>query len=342
MFQRIIVPLDGSNRAERAIPVAATLARASQGSLVFLRVVVPGHEIGSYGAEPAVGVVPSQLEINIAEADQYLSSVATIFRDYLTGIKIETEVETGRAASAILSAAGFEHGDLIVLCSHGDTGLKRWVFNSIAVQAACHSPIPVLVLNEHATGHPLEELAQPLRVLVPLDGSTLAETALTPAIQLMAALPLAGASTLHLLRVVDDVPVFNGGMRGQAQVDTFISKRACTEAQIYLDSVIKRLQQEEALGKTQLSLTTSVIVNPDVPGTIIQQAEEEHCDLIALATHGRGALMRVLMGSVTEHVIGHTTLPLLVTRPQEPIVERKEADDPINDEKEFPSWVGLL
>lgn len=341
MFQRIIVPLDGSSRAERAIPVAATLARASQGSIVFLRVVVPGHEIGSYGAEPAVGVVPSQLEINIAEADQYLSSVATIFRDYLTGIKIETEVETGRAASTILSAARWEHGDLIVLCSHEETGLKRWVFDSIALQAVRHTPVPVLVLNEHVTGHPLEEPVPPLRVLVPLDGSTLAETALTPVMQLMATLPLTGTSTLHLLRVVDDVPVFNGSMRGQAQVDTFISERECTEAQTYLDSVIKRLQ-EEALGKTQLSLTTSVIVSPDVPGTIIRQAEEEHCDLIALATHGRGALMRVLMGSITERVIGHTTLPLLVTRPQEPIVENKEVDDPVNDEKDLPSWVGLL
>jgi nucleotide-binding universal stress UspA family protein len=95
-------------------------------------------------------------------------------------------------------------------------------------------------------------------------------------------------------------------------------------------------------GEMQLSLTTSIIVNTDVPGTIIQQAEEEHCDLIALATHGRGALMRALMGSVTERVIGHTTLPLLVTRPQEPIMESKEADDPVNDEKESPSWMGLL
>jgi nucleotide-binding universal stress UspA family protein len=115
MFQRIIAPLDGSRRAERAIPVAATLARASQGSIVFLRVVVPRHDGSLYGAEPSVGVLPSQLEITIAEADQYLSSVATIFREYLTGIKIETEVETGSVASTILSTARFEHGDVIVL-----------------------------------------------------------------------------------------------------------------------------------------------------------------------------------------------------------------------------------
>src|SRR5579884_331281 len=240
MFQRIIVPLDGSSRAEHAIPVAATLARASNGSIVFLRVVVPGHDIGFYGAEPAVGVLPNQLEVNIAEADQYLSSVATIFRNYLTGIKIETEVETGSAASTILSAARWEHGDLIVLCSHGETGLKRWVLNSITVQAVRHSPVPVLILNEHDEVHPLEHVTQPLRVLVPLDGSELAETVLPSVAPLVTALTPNGTGTLHLLRVID-VPTSNGNMRGQTRVGALIGEQMRTEAQTYLDAVVKRL-----------------------------------------------------------------------------------------------------
>jgi nucleotide-binding universal stress UspA family protein len=340
MFQRIIVPLDGSRRAERAIPVAANLARVSQGSIVFLRVVVPQHEIGSYGAEPAVGVVPSMLEIRIAEADHYLSSVATIFRDYLTGIKIETEVETGRTASTLVSAAGFEHGDLIVLCSHGDTGLKRWVFKSVAVQAMRHSPIPVLVLNEHSSTHSLEDLVQPFRVLVPLDGSVLAETVLDPLVQLMAALSPNGMGTLHMLSVID-LPVLNGSMRGQIRVDPLVSEHMCAEAERYLDVVIKRLQ-EEIRGNAHLSITKSIIVSSDVPGTIMQQAEEKQCDMIAMATHGRGGLIRILMGSVTERVLGHTLLPLLVARPHKPIVEHKDAPHPVDNEQEIPSWVGLL
>lgn len=337
MFQRIIVPLDGSSRAERAIPVAANLARASQGSIVFIRVVDPGHEVGFYGAEPAVGVVPSMLENSIAEADSYLSSVATIFHGYLNGIKTETEVETGSAASTILSAARWEHGDLIVLCSHGDTGLKRWVFHSIALQAARRSPVPVLILNEHCTSHPLEEVTNPLRVLVALDGSSLAETALASAVQLSTALMSTEPNTLHLLRVID-VPFLNGSMRDLERVDPLVREHAITKAQIYLDSVAKRLQEENK----QLTITTSVVVSPDVPGAIIHQAEKDACDLIAIATHGRGGLMRMLMGSMTERVIGHTQLPLLVVRPQEPIVEHKEASDPMDNEHEIPSWVGLL
>lgn len=340
MFQRIIVPLDGSGRAERAIPVAANLARASQGSIVFLRVVIPEHSVGFYGAEPAVGVVPTILETHIAEADSYLTSVAIIFRDYLKGVQVETEVETGSAASTILSAARWEHGDLIVLCSHGDTGLKRWIFNSIALQAARKSPVPVLIVNEHGEAHPLENLTHPLNVMVPLDGSTLAESALTSVVQLMTALRPAGPNKLHLLRVID-IPVVNGSMRGHVQLEPIIRERACTQAKVYLETISKRLQ-EEVQGKAQLEITTSITISPDVPGTIIRRAEECQCDMITIATHGRGGLMRMLMGSVTERLLGYTKLPLLIIRPQEVLVEDSEAADPMADERELPSWVGLL
>lgn len=87
-------------------------------------------------------------------------------------------------------------------------------------------------------------------------------------------------------------------MRGQTVIDPLIREHAYTEAQEYLDAVVKRLQEETG-SETALSITTSVIVSADVPTTIIKQAEAKGCDLITLATHGRGALMRVLMGSVT-------------------------------------------
>ncbi len=340
MFQRLIVPLDGSSRAERAIPAAAHLARFAQGSIVFLRVVVPGHEIGFYGTDPTADAIPSLLSSRCAEAARYLASIATTFHDDLSGIKVETAVEIGSTTSMIISAAGFEHGDLIVLCSHGETGLKRWVFHSVAVQAMRHSPVPVFILNEQGAIRPLDHLTRPLHILVPLDGSTLAESALTPVAQLVAALSPTGNGTLHLLRVVD-VPLLNGSMRDQALIDARAREHASTEAQGYLDGIVKRLQEENQ-GNLQASFTTSVNLGPDVPGTIIQQAGAEHCDMIALATHGRSGLTRLLMGSVAEGVVGHTTLPLFVIRSPNPIVEQQEAHDPMEDEQTVPSWVGLL
>ena len=182
-----------------------------------------------------------------------------------------------------------------------------------------------------------------LRVLVPLDGSELAETALTPVMQLLAALRPIGTTTLHLLRVVD-VPLLNGSMRDQAKVDALVRQHAQMEAQMYLDTVVKRLQEEHQ-GNAPLSITTSVVFSPDIPGTIIQQAGAEHCDMIAIATHGRGGLTLLLMGSVTEGLLGYTALPVLVshpTRPAKPAVEQTHVHDPMDHEKELPSWIGLL
>jgi nucleotide-binding universal stress UspA family protein len=169
----------------------------------------------------------------------------------------------------------------------------------------------------------------------------LAETVLSPVLQLVAALsPKGKGVTLHLLRVIA-VPGKSGTIRGQTRIDTLLSEHERQEAQEYLEAVVKRLQ-EEAQDTMHLSFTTSVIIRPDVAGTILQEAEKGPCDLIALATHGRSGLMRALMGSVTERVVGHTTLPLLVTRPLKSIVEPEKIEDVRDDEQLLSSWVGLL
>src|SRR5207302_4004775 len=94
-------------------------------------------------------------------------------------------------------------------------------------------------------------------------------------------------------------------MRDLARVDALARQHANAEAQMYLDAVVKRLQEANQSG-TPLSLTTSVILSPDIAGTIIRQAEAGNCDVIAMATHGRGGLMRLLMGSVTERILSVT------------------------------------
>jgi len=145
MFERILVPLDGSRRAEQALPIAARLARASRGTIVLLRVVSIPNEIVSYLAlEP----IPTRDDIGAAreEARNYLDGMAT--GRSLVGIHSETEVILGQAAAAILSAVNAHHIDLIVLCSHGYTGLTRWFVGSVAEKVVHHSPVPVLVLRE--------------------------------------------------------------------------------------------------------------------------------------------------------------------------------------------------
>jgi nucleotide-binding universal stress UspA family protein len=144
MFKRIIVPLDGSSRAERAIPVAARIARASKGSMILLRVVTIPFEIGSQ-VIPLSGISSTTLDDDINTTMNYLATIAR--RDELDGIGLKMKVLTGSAAQKIQDVIEEEQADLIVMGSHGDTGIKRFMLGSVAQKVARHSSVPVLVLR---------------------------------------------------------------------------------------------------------------------------------------------------------------------------------------------------
>jgi nucleotide-binding universal stress UspA family protein len=319
MFQRILVPLDGSQRAERAIPVAARLARAFGGSLLFVRVILPPID----WSNRSFALQPTASEAELAQGARYLAGVLLTYTDHLTGIKIVTEVISGAPSPTIFSEAQTEQADLIVICSHGETGLKRWLLGSVAQQAVRRSPVPVLVLNEHGMVS-LPVADQPLRVLVPLDGSSLSETALEPAARLIAALTTSSQGTLHILHVVDQ-PTPDERFRSQAHgasIEAEVRARAVQEAEAYLHILVDYLRRGP-LAKLPLTITTSVVASPDVAGTILRQADSpteaqtgHGYTLVALATHGRTGLRRWILGSVTEHLLGATKLPLLIVRPQ--------------------------
>lgn len=148
MFQRILVPLDGTEVSEKAIPVAAWIARASGGTIIFVSVVLPPIEFATYSPERVIPLKPEAFEKREAEAHNYLSSVITTHANELAGITTELDVTAGAVSSEIYSEARLEHVDLIVISSKGETGLKRWVFGSVAQEVVRHSPVPVLVLQE--------------------------------------------------------------------------------------------------------------------------------------------------------------------------------------------------
>lgn len=205
MFKRILVPLDGSARAEEALPVAARIARASGGSIHLLGVFSPPIDYG--GGLAMVPFLSEQLiEAETTTATDYLQTAAT--SQMLTGIQITIEALFGLPAQCILATAAEGVADLIVSCSHGRTGFARWALGSVAHILAHESTVPTLVLRENEPASPLLSLAtaRPLRALVPLDGSQLAEAALAPAASLIAALAAPSHGELHLAQVVKLFP----------------------------------------------------------------------------------------------------------------------------------------
>ena len=167
MFKRILVPLDGSKRAEQAVPVAARIARASGGTVILLQAALspinfraekklPGEAYSEDGTGEVEALSMNYLDIASKMAE-------------LVGVKIETRVVFGNTAPSILAAVEPLEVDLIVMCSHGYSGFKRWALGSIAHKIIPHSPVPVLVLRD---GGPTLT-AKAVSVLVTLDGSPL-------------------------------------------------------------------------------------------------------------------------------------------------------------------------
>jgi nucleotide-binding universal stress UspA family protein len=313
MYKRILVPLDGSARAERAIPVAARIARALGGSVILLRVATAPVDTGKYSS--ASGYVEETVDTDLTGATRYLENIAG--SNELAGIKTEVKTFIGAVAPTILSAAQSFHANLIVMCSHGYTGFKRWALGSVADKVTRHSPIPVFVLRE---GGPLPATAehQPVRALVSVDGSSLSEAVLEPAAYLAAALAEATSQqgALHLLRVVD-LPISGGKFKSDAHIDTGLKEQVKHEDEEYLATLVNRLSEGGDLAHLDLAITSSVEADPDIAEAIVKKSEQDKFDFIAIATHGRGGVQKWAMGSVAGRVLHATKLPLLIMRPED-------------------------
>jgi len=322
MFQRILVPLDGSSLAERALPLAARLARATRGSLLLVRVVSPASEFALYSTESSL-LIQEAREEDVTRATAYLAQVAQ--SPDLTDINTRIAVFTGIAASTLLDVVQAQEIDLMVMCSHGETGFRRWALGSVAQKVARHSLVPLLVLSANDAS-PLRLVAgktAAVHALVALDGSCEAEAVVEPIAHLVALLSEPFQGVLHLLRVVD-LPEHYGGWKSQAHIDTSLIDHVQHDAETYLALMSERLTV--TMSNTHpLTITTSVQVHSDVADVILRTAghrkggiHQEHAkdtdDLLALATHGRSGIARWALGSVTERVLGATTLPLLIVR----------------------------
>jgi nucleotide-binding universal stress UspA family protein len=144
MFKHLLVPLDGSTRAEKAIPVAARIARAYGATITLLSISETPVEYGPYLAPPA-SYAKEAIEADLARLKEYLERV-TQFKE-LEGINVEIKPLFGAVAPTIIAAAQAFHASLIVMCSHGYTGFKRWMLGSVTERVLHHSQLPLLIIR---------------------------------------------------------------------------------------------------------------------------------------------------------------------------------------------------
>jgi nucleotide-binding universal stress UspA family protein len=290
MLQTILVPLDGSPLAERALPYATTLARRS-GSRVVLVEAVQAHPLP--GADPG----DAQAELT-GRAEENLRGTAS--RLAADGVTAEPHVYDDDPVHAILDLAERQCADLIVMATHGRGGFGRMLYGSVADQVLRHATIPVLLVPsivDHAW--PTD---RPLRLLVPLDGSKLAEESLQ-SVELLAE---AFEARPTLLRVVEP-PTYPLYGDGYAYVP-FDEDTELADARQYLNDQVGRLCQRGRQAEV------SVAVGP--PARIIAEtARARGADVIVMSTHGHSGLSRLILGSVATSILRQTTVPLLLARP---------------------------
>lgn len=276
MYRRILVPLDGSEPAEAALSYAEALARASGGTLYLVRAAPLDDQ---------------------AAADRYLARQAAALE--ARGVAAETLIFGMRPADAVVEAATHAQVDLVVMATHGRTGLDRSVQGSVADAVLHLTPTPLLLVRR---GH-VAPVGWPRRVLVPLDGSDLAEAALDHALGLL-------GTDVEIVLYQAVLPEAAGllGRLGEEPVWTGLLTDAESDAQAYLDGVAAR---QRALGRR----VRTVAEFGEPAAGITDFCHRERVDLVALSSHGRAGLRRWLLGSVTDELLRLAPAPLLVLRP---------------------------
>ncbi len=294
MFERILVPLDGSKLAEEALRLAVRMARVASSELVLTRAV-----------EVEMMVMPAEFEIIYHEqaetvrqrdARAYLQAIQT--SEMCKDIPTQIVTQAGNPAAVILDTAAEKACDLIVMTTHGYRGLTRWLLGNVTERVLRNASCPVLVLRK-------DRLIQ--HILVPLDGSAHAETALAPAIEVAERLN----ATLTLLRVNDSLSRLDHS--SLTALDQYQPGMAEEMRVAYAQ------QGEEYLAAIRARLDTLVPVNilttvGKPAENILDVAKYEECDLIVMSTHGRSGMRRWVYGSVTEKVLHSADTPLLIVR----------------------------
>ncbi|MGB9634194.1 MAG: universal stress protein [Chloroflexaceae bacterium] len=299
MFRTILAPLDGSKVAEQALPTAARIARASGAALHLVHVHTEDARDPIF--VNGLPVIDERLHSLAAEHERvYLErTAATVAGDDLEPVAVRL---SGPVVRTLLRYARDVNADLIVLTTHGRSGFDRLWLGSVAESLArqAHAPLLLLRPSSHESGSPVR-FGQ---VLVPLDGSPLAEEALAPA----AALAAIDHGTLTLLRIVDTLPQpISLPLPERYRPDEAALAREEAAASAYLQDVAARLTPPG---------TGALVSHAEQPArAIIETAHQLAVDLVALTTHGRSAVRSVAISSVADKVLRGIDLPLLVLRP---------------------------
>ncbi len=278
MLDKILVPLDGSTLAEMALPYAAQIAIAANSKeIVLLNVTEEGDERQANVEQGYLQSQISRLKDIWHELDIKAPKTSTLVVD----------TESGHTPSEILKSAERNDIELIVMSSHGRSGISRWLMGSVAEKVTRAANIPVLLIRS-SVKRPSDQPAIK-HILVPMDGSHIAEQALPFAIEIAIGAS-ARVTLLHVGQILEPGP---------------LATRKINEAKAYLDSISSKLAEKKIS-----STVTFRVGNP--AEEILQEAQ--NADLLVMSSHGRTGLAKIAFGSVAWQVLTSSQAPVLMIK----------------------------
>lgn len=290
MYERLLVPLDGSPLAEQVLPYAYVLGNSLKCPIALVRAFdLP------YMLESADGATIDRVSAGLRQqAQEYVNRLSTSLRD--AGNTVSAAEYEGDAATVIVNEAEKVPNTLIAISTHGRSGVTRWVLGSVAEKVLNATTNPLLMIR----GKPIEGSSSPdlpapsqewaalvdvKTIIVPLDGSPVSEQVIPHAVALAKSL---------------DAPVVPAGVSTSASDDAQVRE--------YLNNAVQQFRQEGVTSEE------GQLLHGDPAGAILDMTQRTTGCLVAMTTRGRSGIQRWVMGSVTDRVVRHSGTPVLVVR----------------------------
>jgi len=293
----VLVPLDGSRFGEFAVPAAMSVASELQAQIELISVFEEESVLA--GSEPTAQQFKERLYGYLEEIGARIT--------LLSGVPTSRTIIDGSPADRLTEYAQRKRVDLIAMSTHGRGPVSRAWMGSVADRVIRHVDVPVILIR--AGEESAVDLAQEpefKRILVTLDGSSRAEKSL----ELTTRIAKATGATLILLQALEPPVPFSSPYLPHAMQDTQTALEEGRNASVkYLDEVKDRLERQG------VDVETETLLGVYPAPAILRYAKEHAVDLIAVATHGRGGLPRLVLGSVADKVLRAASVPVLVVRP---------------------------
>jgi len=291
-YRKILVPLDGTELAEKALPYAKSIAKLKNSKVILFAV---------------------SLTIFVERRDRLFSSYLEVKAEELReeGINASVATSYGDVAQEIVKYTNNNKLDLIVMATHGYSGAKQWMFGSITQKVLYSTEIPVLLIKTKSANITGEFN----RILVPVDGSPFSESTFPFA----ADLTRNTKKEILLLHICEPPVVPSYGLRPINPTWKKYRDEMWEEMEklstIYLRKAMAELKKKKVKVKSRVIRAQT----GEVTKTILQVSKEENVDLIVIATQGRAGVRRWVYGNVANKIVEGFSLPILLVRPTKSI-----------------------